>query len=482
MPLTPVSLGVRSNPGRHGADSAARLINCEAEDAGEEGKIRWPIYASHGFDTFASLAGSGAIRGMLALSSSAMYAVAGRVVYKVTSAAVVTPLGGFETDGAVFMARNRASPAQIGLVSGGVFYRIQSDTLTQISDVDLPTPTSITAIDGYFVFTIEDGRFFITAIDDTTIDALDFSSAAANPDGLMVGATRGRELVLFGPQSIEFWVNTGAADFPFEISQSVNIGCYAAGSVREVTIIGGGNNATDSIAFAATDAEGAYAGVMILNGYSGTKVSTPAVDRDIQAETDPTVITSGTWSWGGNTYYAIIGTDFTWVYNFATGFWHERESYGLSRWRVAQITTFGTQIIYGDYATGTLYQLDSDTYTEAGRPLVATIQPPAVHAWPKPMVFHAIYIDVIPGVGINSTNDADANPQIMVAASNDNGKNFGAERMASIGAIGKFKTRVKLTRFGQSGEDGKVFRISCSAAVVKGITGFAVDAVAVAKA
>lgn len=478
MALQPVSLGVRSNPGRHGQDSAARLVNCYAEELGEEGKIRFPLYASDGFTTFASPGVAAGVRAMLALDASDMYAVIGSVAVHVTSAAVVSALGGIATTGPVYMARNRADPAQIGIVSDGLFFTIESNVLTQISDADLPAPNSITSIDGYFVLTIEDGRFFITAIDDITVDALDFSSALANPDGLMIGATRGRELALFGPRSIEFWVNTGAADFPFERAQATNIGCYSAGSVREVTVLAGGST-TDSIAFAATDAQGAYAGVMILNGYSGTKISTHAVDRAIEGEADPADLRSGTWSKGGHTFYAIIGTAFTWVYDFVTGQWHERESYGLSRWRISQITTFGTKIILGDYAAGTLYEMDRDTYTEAGEPLIMTIQPPAIHAWPNPMKFNAIHIDVVPGVGINSTNTANSDPQIMVSHSDDNGKTWAAERTASMGAIGAFRTKVKMFRFGMSDEDGKVFRFSCSAAVAKCVTGFAVDAVAV---
>ncbi len=55
MPVVPINIGVRSNPGRHGQDSAARLINCYAEEAGAEGKMRFPIYASDGLLAFSAL-------------------------------------------------------------------------------------------------------------------------------------------------------------------------------------------------------------------------------------------------------------------------------------------------------------------------------------------------------------------------------------------------------------------------------------------
>ncbi len=476
MPPQPISLGTRSNPGRYGQDGAARLINCYAEDAGEEGKIRYPIYACDGYSQFGTTAGTDGIRAMLALSDTAAYFVAGLGAYKVTSAGAVSTLGGVEGEGLCFMARNRADPAQIVIVTDGLVYAIESDTLTQISDVDLPAPNSVTATDGYFVFTIEDGRFFITAIDDTTVDELDFASAEANPDGLMVGATRGRELVLFGPQSIEFWTNTGAEGFPFERVQTTNIGCYYAGSVCEATYIQG-QQSMDTIIWAATDAQGAYAGVMVLSGYSGSKISTHAVDRSIRDETDKETIRSFTWSAGGHTYYAIVGSTFSWVYDTATAMWHERQSYGLDRWRVAACMTFAGMNILGDYESGNLYEIDHEVHTEADEPLVMTVIPPAVHTWPSPMRISALYVDTIPGVGLNSTTESIANPMIMLDQSNDNGKTWElAQRTKSLGRIGKYKTRVKFTRLGQSKEDGRVFKLSCSAAVARAITGLAVDA------
>lgn len=475
MPISPISLGVRSNPARHGADGAARMINCYAEDAGEEGKIRYPIYACDGLSVFSSMSGGG-IRAMLALDEDTCYVVAGRIVYKVTSADPMnpTPIGAMDADGIVFMSRNRASTPQISIVSGGRWFVIENDVMTEPNDADLPAPNCVTNIDGYFVFSIPDGRFFITDIDDIGVSNIDFAAAESNPDGLLACATRGRELVLFGPKSIEFHTNTGG-DFPFTRASAVNIGLYAVGSVCEMTLVQG-RETVDTVAFAATDGQGAYAGVMVLNGYSGAKISTHAVDRTIRDEPDKDSIRSFTWSAGGHTYYCITGSSFTWVYDTATDAWHERASYGLDRWRAVCGTTFGTTNIVGDYNAGIVYRIDHQANDEAGEPLVMTIQPPAVHAWPNPIRFYGLHIDVIPGVGLNTSNTANSHPKIMVAHSDDGGKTFSAERQASIGEIGRFKTRVKLFRFGQSKEDGKVFKISCSAAVVRGITGMAVDA------
>jgi hypothetical protein len=66
---------------------------------------------------------------------------------------------------------------------------------------------------------------------------------------------------------------------------------------------------------------------------------------------------------------------------------------------------------------------------------------------------------------------------IMLDQSNDNGKTWSQipQRSAAIGATGQYDARAKFTRLGQTKEDGRTFRLSCSAAVAKAITGLAVD-------
>jgi hypothetical protein len=478
MTLTPVTLGVRSNPGRYGPDGACRLINCYAEDAGDEGKIRWPIHASDGHAAFATLIGGiGGVRAMLALDDSSLYVVAGRLIFKVTSAGVVSTLGGFETSGVAFMARNRRTTPQIGIVSGGLYYLITSDAVTQVSDGDLPAPNSICFFNGYFVLTISDGRYFITALEDgTTVDVLDFASAETNADSLLLALTRGSDLCLMGSRSIEFHVvDPNAEFFPFIRNASINIGLYAAGAACEITVVSSGMGAVDSIGWCATDSQGAYAGVMLLNGYSATKISTPAVDRAVRDEPDRDTIRMFTWSSGGHCFLAVAGDTFTWVYDTVTDQWHERESYGLPRWRANSATAFGTSVILGDYNVGRIYTMSPGTQTDGDDPLIMTVQPPAIHAWPHPLRFNAVHIDTIPGTGINSTNEADLNPKLMITHSNDGGKTWKPERHEEIGKLGKYAKRIKSTRFGDSKEDGKVFRLSVSAAVVRAFIGMAVD-------
>lgn len=418
MPQTPIALGMRSNPGRANADGAARLINCYAEDAGEEGKIRYPIYASEGFEDFAPVTSGGVTRALLAFNTTSAYGISGQRIIKFDQSGTVTDLGAFATSSTVQMVRNRKTPnAQIGIVSADGLFRVIDTTDDSVVSPTVPSGAmfhGIAHVDGYFVLTELSGEWFVTAIDNATaIDELDFSRAESNPDGLVGPASRGSDLVLFGTKSTEFWQNTGNTDFPFERSTSQSYGAYAHGTIRELD---------GTVYFAATNADGAYWGVRRLGGYDAEKISTHAVDRSIQSETTPGNLKSTSWSINGHTFYAISGTNFTWVFDTTTGLWHERESLGLARWRISEVCQFGTKIICGDYSTGQLFQMSPTAYV-ASDSLVK--------------LYH----------------------------SNDNGETYIGPRSKTIGGTANRTQRFRWNRLGKSKEDGKVIKIEITNAV-----------------
>ncbi len=110
-----------------------------------------------------------------------------------------------------------------------------------------------------------------------------------------------------------------------------------------------------------------------------------------------------------------------------------------------------------------------------GDPIVATIQTPQVHAYPHKLRFNALYVDAIPGVGLNTTDPHNDDPKIILDYSEDGGHTWSAERQISVGTLGQRKKRVVARRLGMSKEDGRTFRLRMSADVVKGVTGLAVD-------
>ncbi len=475
----PIQLGRGSNKGRHGQEGIASLVNCYVEHLGEGGKIEWPIYAINGLDAFGDeLTSGGEIRAMLTVDS-VLLIVSGRQLFSTNvGGSPMNLIGGIPSDGFVTMARNRRTPdPDVVIVCDGQWFIYTGGSLTQGSDADLPPPIAVVEVDGYFVFLIADGRWFISGIDDTSIDGLDFTEAQSSPDANVMAAVRGRELIIMGSKSLEFYVDSAAsADFPFSRVQTARIGCYAAGSVQQVILQPQGGSAVDSVIWAATDSEGTYNGIRVLDGYSGTRISTPEVDRLVMAEDDPADLRSMAWTEGEHSFYCISGTAFSMCWDSGTGQWHQRKSDGIDRWRAQCHAQIGQDHIFGDYADNLLYRSNPETYDEAGDPIVMEVVTPPVHMYPNPFIIDEVHIDALTGVGINSSVDEDANPQLMLDYSDDGGASFGGLRELDLGADAQRGVILKENSFGRFEVGGVSFRLRCSAAVVKGLLGAAVVA------
>lgn len=452
----PLTLGTQSNPGRYGYDGAGRLINCYVEGRGKEGRAELPLYVVDGLASFATLTGGAEVRAMIYVSPF-LYVVSGRQVFKVDGSGTVTTLGGLASDGPVYMARNRRSPdPQIGIVCDGTYKVIQGGVLSDVADSDLPPPSYLTDLDGYFIFGVPNGRMYASGIDDaTTIDALDFAVAESHPDDITRIATRGREVVPFGEKSTEFWTNTGETNFPLSRVQAVPIGCPAGRTVA---------NVGQTLAFVANDDT-----VCMFNGYQPVPISNPAVNTWLEGVADKSTLSATAWERGNHKFYALSGADRTWVCDLSQGNqWHERKSYNLARWRVSCVEKIANgRLIAGHYDAGTLYEIDPDTLTEGADPIQVDARL-TLNGFPYRATCSRIELDVIPGVGLNSTNTDAASPTLQISSSEDH-ETFGAERSRSIGTINQALTTVDAWRFGQIRPTGRTFRFTTSSPVVRGI-------------
>lgn len=462
MTLIPLALPARSNPARYGHAGAARLINCYAEEVGDDGKRPFNVHASDGFSLF-STCGDGPIRGMLALDDATLYVVSGRRVYKVNFSGVSSQItGGLGNDGTLTMARNRVTPdPQVAIVAAGLYYVLQDDVLARVEDPDLPAPVSVTDNDGYFIFAVEDGRWFVSEIDGSGVDGLDTATAESNPDPNVRIWTVGRDILIGGTRSLEVWTNVGA-EFPYQrvtvvrtAEDNRDIGLLAAGGVSGPIFVGSDGT------------------VRMLQGYQAVRISSHAVELAIAAEDDPTTITACSWTSRGHVFYALSGESFTWVYDITTSNWHERRSYGLDRWRIGTAIQFGNKLIFGDAINGKLYTSTADDYSEAGDPLIMTAQLPLVHEYPNRVRHNGFYVDAVPGVGLASTTDSLANPNLMLDYSDDGGNTWSAQRFMTLGAGGDHLRRVFCRRLGVS--RSRTYRMSVSAAVARSLVGAAAD-------
>lgn len=455
-----------------------RMVNLYPEVIPEGGKEPAYLQRCPGLTRVITV-GSGPIRGLYSLGSF-LYVVSGSEFYKVSTAYVATKIGDVTGTGPVSMADNGT---QIFIACNPDSYIYNVDTLgfAQITDEDFPGAVTVGYLDGYFVFNEPNSqRVWVTALlDGTSIDPLDFASAEGSPDGLVSLIIDHREAWLFGTNSVEVWYNSGEADFPLSRIQGAynEIGCIAPYSVAKMD---------NSVFWLGADARGQGI-VYRANGYQGQRISTHAVEYAIQQYADLSDAVGYTYQQDGHTFYVLNFTDAdtTWVYDAATGAWHERAGFfngDFTRHRGNNHARFNGDPHVGDYQTGKIYIFSLDVYADDG----------AVQKWLrswralptgannlKRTTHHSLQIDCETGVGLPGYGLEDYNylgtesnivletesgddlileytvtvgavPQLILRFSDDGGHMWSETRQTSMGRIGRTGTRAIFRRLGMT--------------------------------
>ena len=428
--------------------------------------------------------GNGPIRGLWAFSSndSTAFVVSGTQLYKITTSYVATLLGTVAGTGPVSMADNGT---QLFIAANGPSYIYNNTTnaFGQITDPDFPGAVTVCYLDGYFVFNEPNSqKLWITALlDGTSIDPLEFASTEGSPDGLVAVAANFREVWAFGTNSIEVWYDTGATDFPLQRIQGAfnELGCAAPYSIAKMD---------NGLFWLGRDRRGEGI-VYRANGYAGQRISTHAVEWQIQQYGDISDAIAYTYQQDGHSFYVLVfpSANTTWVYDAATQAWHERAGFSdgnFTRHRSNCQMAFNNKIVVGDFENGNIYAFDLDDFSDNGsiqKWLRTWRALPTGQNNLKRTTQHMMQLDCESGVGLNgyvipeviyletelgdyliTENDnyliADqetvatqgADPQVMLRWSDDGGHTWSNEHWASMGKIGQYYKRVIWRRLGMT--------------------------------
>jgi hypothetical protein len=396
--------------------------------------------------------GTGPIRGLWAHQTNGtdFYVVSGVQVFKLSGlTATPTLLGTVSGTGPVSIADNGT---QIFFACNGpsYIYNEVTNVFQQITDPDFPGALTVGYLDGYFVFTEPDSqRVWVTSIfEGTQIDALDFASAEGSPDGLVGLIVDHREAWLFGTDSVEVWYDAGLADFPLARIQGAfnEIGCVATFSIAKLD---------NGLFWLGTDARGQGI-VYRANGYTGTRVSTHAVEYAIAQYGNLADAIAYTYQQEGHAFYVLTFPtgNATWVYDVATGAWHERAGWdngAFMRHRSNCQCNFGGNIVVGDYENGNIYRFNLDVFADNGgiqKWLRSWRALPTGQNDLKRTAHHSLQLDCQSGVGLNSGQGSD--PQVMLRWSDDGGHTWSNEHWAPLGKIGQYFHRVFWRRLGMT--------------------------------
>jgi hypothetical protein len=425
-----------------------RMINLFPEAVPEGGKDPGFLSRAPGL-RFLGTIGTGPSRGTWSFGGY-LYVVSGTELYKLDSLYTATLLGTIAGTSQVSMADNGT---QLFIAANGPSYIYNATTLAfaQITDPDFPGAVTVGYIDGYFVFNEPNSqRFWVTSLlDGTAVDPLDFASAEGSPDGLVALIVDHRETWLFGTNSVEVWYDAGGADFPLSRIQGAfnEIGCAAAYSLAKLD---------NGLFWLGSDARGKGI-VYRSNGYTGVRISTHAVEWQIQQYANISDAVGYTYQQEGHSFYVLNfpSADTTWVYDVSTQAWHERASFSngtFARHRANCQDQFNGEIVVGDYENGNLYAFDMEVYADNGATQKWTRSWRAIPPGQNILVRttqHSLQLDLETGVGLDGITQG-TDPQVVLRWSDDGGHTWSNEHWVSVGKIGEYGRRAIWRRLGMT--------------------------------
>lgn len=450
--------------GKSRRSTVQRHANLYAEIVQNPDRSSLMFYPTPGLTLFSSF-GASPIRGIIS-AGEFLYVVYRDRLYKVNSIGSATDVGTlFTNEGRVDLAFNGI---HVGIVDGQYMYmyNVTANNFNSVFGL-VGRPASITYQDSYFIASFANSQQFqISAPYNGLVwDPLDFASSESNPDNLVRAFADHGELILLGQQTTEFWGNSGAADFPYQVIRgaTVEFGLAAPWSLCKFN---------DTLAGLFANRLGQVQ-VMIIAGHSPQKISSQELDYLINSYPTVSDATAFAYNLGGHPMYQINfpAAGKSWLYDASTTMWSELE-YGLQgeRHRAEMQVVFNDATLVADYANGTIYRLQADVYTDNGAPIAREIISKHFFTNYRYVAVHRLQVDFETGVG-QSNNST---PQVMLQVSRDNGNTWGNELWQSIGKIGEYLTRVIWWRLGTARDF--VFKLRVTDPVKVVIAGAAIEA------
>lgn len=385
--------------------SAQRCVNLYLEQSEQGGKTPAMLVRTPGKVLRVNL-GNDPVRQMLPFGNY-VYAVSGYGVYRINSSYAATKIGEISTrTGFVSMATNGQQVIIVDGVAGWIV-NVSAGALTQIASSFPNGVTWVRYTDGYFIVGGDGSKkFYVSALNDgLTWNALDFYSAEADPGANIAGEVDHREVFLFGETLTEVWIDTGSNDAQFQRAGNalIEVGCAAVGSVVKLD---------NSLFFLGRDKRGDGI-VYRMNGYTPQRISDFGIEYAISGYSTISDAVAFAYQQRGHLFYILhfpTGGQ-TWAYDCSTQSWHQRahlnQQTGEDERDLSNCYAFfNRDHLVGDYASGRIYALDKDVYTDNGdviRWLRSTVPQDSQNNF---VFYQSFELDMQAGVGYIRTDTA----------------------------------------------------------------------------
>ena len=435
------------------------------------GKTDFFLAPTPGFQTYVDQITTTKAQGGRALSfmNNRVLAVIGEGAFEVYPSQYYTHVGDVAVDGnPASIAWNgplTAGGAVVGnqamIASGNNLYTYNLTTNTLAFTTTPFQPTQVSQLDGYGIaFDASQSRFYVSKFGDfTSWDPTQFAQRQSAPDMWRAMIVNPPDIWLLGGLSGDVWYDSGGFPMPFAPRTGLNskFGICAPWSLVAVGY---------SVIWLSQTPEGR--GIVVrTNGYSPQRISTYALETILTDCSRTSTINDAegsVYQEHGHTFYVLRlpSANATYCYDLESGDWHRRGYWNTAlnqwdAWKVrSQAAAFGKHLAL-NAETNTVMQMSTAYPTELDGSAIRRLR-----RAPGPFFEHRnlpirrleYYLETGTSLGparvATPPTDTPGYPAyVMHRTSDDGGRTWGPERMASIGGIGQYHQRgVRFHRLG----------------------------------
>jgi len=445
-----------SSPGERPGEGQGRLVNAMAVADGSEIKFD----NVPGLQAVADL-GRGGPRGMLVAGPLLYVAVQDRLLSMNGNLAPTVLLRGLAGEQPVSMARNNKAPKPDVVIVGENGAFVVSDDGASVQDYPDDTvgfPADVAELNGYMILAYQDATIRATGEGANPQNSLVLNELSKTIDqsrggGILRGVVKDGVYVAFKANSMSFYRDVGTSPFPLaRATEAVDVGLWGKWCLA-------GNDAgwDGPLFWIAQDGS-----LRRLAGYQPQRVSWRPFELAVSRTVDRQSIRMCVYTFEGNSILSISGPEWTWEYNVTTDRWHERESYGLKRWRAQFSVNAFSRWLLGDTISASLLSLAPQSRQEAGEPLVWTVEG-VMRDFPTNAVVPTFHLNISTGEGREfAASDPARDPQVGVAWSLDDGASWSEPLLRDIGRQGQRALSVRVNPRVRAREQGFRLRLEIS--------------------
>lgn len=453
--------------------NAQRCINLYPEINPKDTNPSTPVthYQRPGKPLLGSPGVAGAGRGLYRATNGKLYAVVGVNVY------YVDQNWNFILLGSITAGTTPTSMADNGEHAGNDLVLVDGTTngytitLSTNAFAPIVDPTGLFSgsdivqyLQTFFLFNKPNTQnWYISLSDSVSFNALDIAAKATYADNIETIGVRQGEAWLIGSLSTEPWSLSGAADFAFQAIPSTFIP-YGTAAKYSMTF------ADTSLFWISRNLQG-QAIIVKTEGYQVKRISTHAIEQQIQKFSTIADCIGGTYQVNGHTFvvFHFPTGDISYAYDLSTEQWHQEawtDSNGnLHRDRASFYANAYGKIVGLDWETGKLYELDPNTYTDNGDAITYLRGFPHVMNDLKRLTHWVFWADMQCG----TIEDEEADPQLNLRWSDDRGQSFGNWLQTTLGKTGEYQTSPQFQRLGMCRD--RVYELMWSANMKTALNG-----------